>query len=51
VLIDVDEFKRYSDTYGHFAGDETLKRIATAIAASCDRAADLPARYGGQASA
>jgi diguanylate cyclase (GGDEF)-like protein len=46
VLIDVDDFKRMNDTFGHQAGDELLKRFAR-IARQHLRDADLFARYGG----
>ena len=47
ILFDVDHFKRINDTFGHDAGDETLKRIA-AIAREHLREADIFARYGGE---
>lgn len=47
VAIDVDHFKKYNDCFGHPAGDECLKGIATAIQA-CGRAIDTPARLGGE---
>jgi diguanylate cyclase (GGDEF)-like protein len=49
LMIDVDDFKRYNDHYGHLAGDECLQRIAQAVrAALADNPADLLARYGGE---
>lgn len=48
VISDVDAFKAYNDRYGHQAGDECLRRVASAIQACCRRPADLVARYGGE---
>ncbi|HYR27132.1 MAG TPA: GGDEF domain-containing protein, partial [Thermoanaerobaculia bacterium] len=46
ILIDVDDFKRLNDTFGHQAGDELLKRFARIVRRHL-RDADLFARYGG----
>jgi diguanylate cyclase (GGDEF)-like protein len=48
ILMDVDYFKRYNDHYGHQAGDDCLRQVASAFAAACRRPADLAARYGGE---
>lgn len=48
ILCDVDFFKLYNDTYGHLAGDEVLKQVASALASTVKRPADVVARYGGE---
>jgi diguanylate cyclase (GGDEF)-like protein len=48
IMIDVDHFKRYNDTYGHPAGDACLRTVATAIADAVRQSTDTAARYGGE---
>ncbi len=48
LMIDLDFFKQYNDTYGHQEGDEVLKQLAAELQASARRAGDLVARYGGE---
>ena len=48
IMIDVDLFKKYNDTYGHQEGDECLKAVAAQISHSALRASDMAARYGGE---
>lgn len=47
VVIDLDDFKRINDTYGHTAGDKTLKVIANTIIKKTDQKAFV-ARFGGE---
>ncbi|HZB89131.1 MAG TPA: diguanylate cyclase [Terracidiphilus sp.] len=48
LLIDVDKFKLYNDTYGHLRGDSCLQHIAEAIQGAVTRPSDKVARFGGE---
>jgi|GEM_PF-2072145 len=48
LMIDVDFFKQYNDTYGHQEGDNCLKSIALVLQKSIHRTSDFIARYGGE---
>jgi len=47
MMIDIDNFKDYNDTYGHSAGDGCLKTVAQNLSKCITRADDFIARYGG----
>jgi len=48
IMIDVDHFKLYNDSYGHARGDECLRGVSQALARRIQRSSDLVARYGGE---
>jgi len=48
LLIDIDFFKKYNDTYGHKEGDNCLKTVAQTLNKSISRPDDFAARYGGE---
>jgi len=48
MVIDIDYFKLYNDTYGHAEGDECLKSVAQILKSSIHRSADIIARIGGE---
>ena len=48
ILVDIDQFKAYNDLYGHQAGDNCIRRVASIIARAAKRPFDFCARYGGE---
>ena len=48
IMIDIDHFKVFNDTYGHLSGDQALIRIADEIKGVIQRPGDFAARYGGE---
>lgn len=48
IMLDIDFFKQFNDTYGHPAGDRCITMVGAAITRAVKRATDLPARYGGE---
>jgi diguanylate cyclase (GGDEF)-like protein len=48
VILDIDFFKQFNDTYGHPAGDRCITMVAAALNRAVHRAADVTARYGGE---
>jgi len=48
IMIDIDWFKAYNDTYGHLAGDACLRLVASGLKASVKRPSDMVTRFGGE---
>ncbi len=48
IMLDIDFFKQFNDSYGHPAGDRCLVMVASCLNRAVRRAADLTARYGGE---
>ena len=48
ILLDIDHFKAFNDSYGHIAGDACLKKIAQTLDAALQRTSDGLFRYGGE---
>src|SRR5438477_5477428 len=47
LVLDLDRFKKYNDTYGHLAGNDALQRVSHVIRETV-RTVDFAARYGGE---
>jgi diguanylate cyclase (GGDEF)-like protein len=47
LVLDLDKFKTYNDSFGHLAGNDALKRVSLTIRETV-RTVDFPARYGGE---
>ena len=48
VMFDVDHFKQFNDIYGHQAGDDCLRRVASLATGCAHRPQDMVFRYGGE---
>ena len=48
LMLDIDRFKAFNDTYGHQAGDDCIRQVAEVLKRGARRPADVVARYGGE---
>ena len=48
LLLDIDYFKNFNDSYGHIAGDDALRSVSKVVSRSLERPSDFVARYGGE---
>jgi diguanylate cyclase (GGDEF)-like protein len=48
IMVDIDKFKSFNDTYGHQVGDQVLRGVAQILARNVRDDIDIPARYGGE---
>ncbi|KAA9021778.1 GGDEF domain-containing protein [Niallia endozanthoxylica] len=48
IIVDIDFYKKYNDTYGHLAGDNCLKQIAKVLEGTIENSIGLAARFGGE---
>lgn len=48
LLVDIDQFKQFNDSYGHQVGDDCLRSVALALQAAVHLPGDVVARYGGE---
>ncbi|MDN3919097.1 GGDEF domain-containing protein [Roseateles violae] len=48
LLVDIDHFKQYNDHYGHVAGDDCLRRVASLLRSCVGRSGEPVCRYGGE---
>ena len=47
LMLDIDHFKRFNDTYGHLLGDEVIRLVGGCLT-NCTKGRDVPCRYGGE---
>lgn len=48
IMIDIDHFKQYNDSFGHVKGDDALRKVSSVLDTAASRQTDLAARYGGE---
>lgn len=48
IMMDIDNFKKFNDTYGHQVGDQVIQKVAQTIKETVRTGIDIPCRYGGE---